>query len=483
MSFGHSFSDVFGVEPELLRTLGVFDPTLDVDARLFIDPFLLPHSKHPEFSDCAFSKYEEHFTSIYGLIQISQNEGDKAWDAALKRFRFSESKGMSGTCLGYSKNSISGHAFGPKKAAQSLRWAKQVIDLGVKDPEMFSALSLFEEGIGADLISDMIAAITIECIIKFNDRILKELSEEKTLPLEDYVLRGHKARLPRNPYSNQGEPIILLADDILKHLPIMDDPKNIPKAIEGNENLRDRVNAHIGEVFATKTKKDKEHIKDRALENAAAFQTFLDMLKLLEKSSYNVHQDPEGLLAWREIAASTTSINKLSLNVDESLPRLERLNKVVIAIIEKFTALVENNRLNRVFYFEGKPRKEAFAQLLFYAIASSYCDAADIGLTAEADAGVGPVDFKFSDGSDSVLVEVKLSTNSSTVKGYTNQLEAYNKAERSGFGHYLVIDVGKLGEKWDNLKNIARENPDFSKKNKLHLVDGSLKVSASKRAK
>ncbi len=481
MGFGQSFSTVFGIAESELRKLGILNPTLDVDARLFIDPFLLPHSKHAEFNECAFSKYEEHFTQIYNLISLSDEEGDKAWKAALRQFQFSESKGMSGTCLGYSKTSTHGHAFGPKKAAQSLRWAKQVIDLGVKDPEMFSSLSLFEDGIGADLISDMIAAITIECIIKFNHRVLDELNQTVQIPVEEFNLRGHQAMLPRNPFSNHRDPVILLADDILKHLPIMDDPKQIPQVVEGNEKLRDRVNEHIGQVFATKTKRDKEHIKDQAMQNSAAFQTFLDMLKLLERSNYNIYEDPEGLLAWRDVAASTTAINKLQLTVDTSLPRLERINKVVESILAQFTRLVENNRLNRVFYVKDKPRKEAFAQLLFYAIASSYCDAADIGMTAEADAGVGPVDFKFNDGADSVLVEIKLSTNSATVTGYEAQLGAYSKAERAGFGHYVVIDVGKLGKKWERLTKLRTSNVEFAKTNFIHLVDGSLKPSASNR--
>jgi len=222
MAFGKSFSSVFGVAAKDMRRSGVLDPTLDVYARLLIDPFLLPHSRHSEFNDCAFAKYEEHFTQIYNLISLSQQEGDKAWKAALRKFQFSESKGMSGTCLGYSKTSTHGHAFGPHKAAQSLRWAKQVIELGVKDPEMFSSLSLFEDGIGADLISDMIAAITVECIIAFNNSFLGELNKTVRIPTEEFTLRGHKAMLPRNPFSNHGDPIILLADDILKHLPIME---------------------------------------------------------------------------------------------------------------------------------------------------------------------------------------------------------------------------------------------------------------------
>lgn len=288
--------------------------------------------------------------------------------------------------------------------------------------------------------------------------------------------------LPRNPFSNHPEPVILIADDILKHLPILDDPREIPKVVEGNTDLRDRVNEHIGQIFSTKSKRDKEAIKDRAMDNAAAFQTFLDMLKLLERTQYDVYKDPDGLLIWREIASSTTAINRLQLVVDNSLPRADRLDKVVLAVIEKFANLVENNRLYRVFYVDEKPRKEAFAQLLFYAIASSYCDAADIGLTAEADAGVGPVDFKFNDGADSVLVEIKLSTNASTVKGYTAQLGAYGRAERSKLGHYVVIDVGRIGDKWKMLQDVARENPSYARLNRLHLIDGTPKTSASNRA-
>lgn len=481
MGFGHSFSDVFKIDPSTMRDLKVFDPTLDVDARLFIDPFLLPHSEHEEFSKSAFIAYEEHFTEIYNLIRLSEVEGDKAWKAALNKFQFSEAKGMGGTCLGYSKNSTQGHAFGPHKAIQSLRWAKQVIDLGVKDPEMFSSLSLFEDGIGADLISDMIAAITIKSIIKFNDRILNELCKETAIPRHEFVLRGQSAFLPKNPFSNHGDPIILLADDILKHLPIMDDPKEIPRAIEENSELKERVNKHISEVFRTKTKKDKDAIKERAFESAAAFQTFLDMLKLLENQNYDVNKDPDGLLVWRELAANTTAINKLQLTVDAALPRKERINGVVKGIIQQFTHLVENCRLNRVFYYDGQPRKEAFAQLLFYAIASSYCDASDIGLTAEADAGVGPVDFKFNDGADSVLVEIKLSTNSSTVSGFNKQLGAYMKGEKAAYGHYVVIDVGRLGKKWENLNKVRKDNESFAKNNDIHLIDGSLKTSASNR--
>lgn len=139
-AFGLTFSDKFGVDEVWLQSKGIFNPTLDVDSPLFIDPFLLPHSNHKEFSECAFEAYEAHFSEILRLLLISENVGDKAWVAALNKFKFSEAKGMGGTCLGYSANSTNhGKAFGKTKSLRSLSWAQGVVRLGVKDPEMFSS--------------------------------------------------------------------------------------------------------------------------------------------------------------------------------------------------------------------------------------------------------------------------------------------------------------------------------------------------------
>jgi hypothetical protein len=64
------------------------------------------------------------------------------------------------------------------------------------------------------------------------------------------------------------------------------------------------------------------------------------------------------------------------------------------------------------------------------------------------DTGNGPVDFKMSIGfSGRVLVEIKLSTNSKILSGYSKQLEAYKKAEQALIGYYVVIDVGGMGRK------------------------------------
>jgi hypothetical protein len=480
-AFGLTFADHFGIPEHWMQSKGVFNPTLDVDSPLFIDPFLLPHSKHKEFSECAFDAYEAHFSEIVRLLMHCEQMGDKAWVAALRRFQFSEAKGMGGTCLGYSKNSTSGRAFGKVKSLRSLKWAQGVVQLGVKDPELFSSLPVFEDGIGPDLISDMITSITITCLTAFNTRVLAAIAVETgvRIPTRLFTLKGHRAMLPENPHS-PSTPIILLADDVLKHLPLMSDPLGMKGVAETNAELRDRVNDHIGEVFKIRYKSEKERISKQALETAQSFQAFLDLLKATEKAPYNIYKDPQGLVAWSSLAATYAATNKLEIKDDPQRSRLERIDAVCEAIIAQFTHAIEAQRLWRVFYVDQDPRPERFAQLLFLAIATAYCTANDLDISPEADAGAGPVDFKFSDGSDRVVVEIKLSTNSSVVKGYQKQLKAYMAAEDTTRGHYVLIDVGKIGSAWKRLQALAGTDGGFRKDRRIHLIDGTYKASASK---
>lgn len=476
---GVSFSDHFGVPEKWFAHNGVFNPTLDIDSPLFIDPFLLHYSKHKEFSECAFESYEERFNEIFKLISGSQTVGDKAWLAAQKRFSFGEAKGLSGTCLGYSKRSTSGRGFGKVLTGKALRWAKQVIDLGVKDPELFSLMSLFEDGIGADLISDMVTSISIDCILRFNKRALNKLESDHpgSVACQPFNLLGRKTSLPENPYSKS--PIILLADDVLKHLPILDDAKSLSKVAEENSELRDRVNAHIGEIFKIRSKKDKEYITSVAMKDAAAFQTLLDLLKILEKEPYDLRKDPNGLMQWKSLAQNFTAQYSLEIDDKIDVKPIERIDHICKVIIDQFQHLVEDCRLYQSFYVDGKPRQERFAQLLFYAVSVAYCDANNLDISPEADAGIGPVDFKISGGSPKVLVEIKLSTNSHVVNGFQKQLTAYMNAEKTDYGHYVVIDVGQIGNKWKRLKKIAEQSIGFGKIRRIHLIDGKPKASAS----
>ncbi len=103
------FSTYFSVDPSLLKRLGIFDPILNVDSRLFIDPLILKTSAHKEIRTDAVRQYEDHFGKIIRLLKASITPGDVAWRSAGALIRAPEIKG---TCLGYGAASIHGSAVG-----------------------------------------------------------------------------------------------------------------------------------------------------------------------------------------------------------------------------------------------------------------------------------------------------------------------------------------------------------------------------------
>jgi len=106
-----------------------------------------------------------------------------------------------------------------------------------------------------------------------------------------------------------------------------------------------------------------------------------------------------------------------------------------------------------------------------------------LALTPEANSGNGPVDFKISQGYQSkIIVELKLSTNTSLVHGYERQLEIYKKADDSNQGIFVLVDVGYLGQKLMKIEK-SRESFLYSHDNasEIFYVDVLRKKSASKR--
>jgi hypothetical protein len=166
------FSAYFDIAEDLLAQLGVLNPTLNADTKLFIDPFLIPESKHPEISAGGRKTYHRHFETVIKLLSASKAEGDVPWRSARRLMEFPEIKG---TCLGYGAQSVSGSGSGAFTTAGVMQTAKAIVDLGIDDPDLFVAMGLFEEGIGPDRISDMATNVIFPDLIAFNTRILPEL--------------------------------------------------------------------------------------------------------------------------------------------------------------------------------------------------------------------------------------------------------------------------------------------------------------------
>lgn len=470
-----TISSEFGIDVAVLDKLGVVNVLLNTDTLVFIDPLLLEESVHKEISEGAYRSYSERFENIIKLLSVSKAVDDVPWRNAKRLFHFSE---ISWTCLGYG-TTVKGSGFGKDLISSTLDTASQIVALGVDDIDLFMALALFEEGIGPDRISDMTTNIILPDLISFSERVNRTLK----IPTKQFKVGANSYNLVVNPYSEQ--PLIFVPNDIVRDLPIASDWSDISRVVRENEELRARVNAHVGAIWATMTKKDKQRLKRSALKSKEAFQQVMDMIREVEPKPYDFKGDRNGESFWTELLKQIPKDYPYDLsNYAGRKLSAEEVVEIVNKILSQFQDLIENKGLWKELWDEnGKPRKEKASQRLFFAVAYSYCKANNIDLTPEADAGNGPVDFKLSQGFDSKLVvEVKLSTNSNLVHGYEKQLEIYKNADDTDLGVFLIIDVGGIGKKYGEVQKMRNELiKEFGKASDIWYIDGNQKVSASKR--
>ena len=200
-----------------------------------------------------------------------------------------------------------------------------------------------------------------------------------------------------------------------------------------------------------------------------------------EKAPYDATADPEGHYIWRRLHTELATQYPLQL-IQPPHRTPDDLEKLVEAIIEAFTNLVENKGLWYLLWQNGEPRHERAAQRLFFGAADAYCKANNLDVSPETDSGGGPVDFKFSSGyAARVLVEIKLSKGK-VVNGYETQLEVYKQAESTTRAKYVVVDVGSMGKKLQKIITIRNQRiAKGERAAKIFEVDGNKQVSASRR--
>jgi hypothetical protein len=439
MSEPVTLSMAWGVDAEILDKAGVIDVTLNCDTNLFIDPLLLDEASDTDFRACATRAYEQRFSQLIDLLVASKREGDVAWRAAERHLSFHE---IPFTHLGYSSGT-SGSGFGSKLSGHLLVVAKEVVDLGVVNPDLFMALALFEGGIGADRISDMTTNIVVDCLARFTHVVATSLGRA----LAPFTLAGIAYKLPPNPM-NAKEPLLLVPKDIVRDLPIAADWDAIASAAQETQDLKDRVNQHVGELWRARTVREKNEVLKTAMSSKKSFDFLLDLVRSAVDEPYDVRSDHRGEIYPAEIRKQIAQREPLDLvQYAGRALTLDEVDAVVVAIIAQFKRLIEDKGLWRECWNPGHSvaRLEKAMQRLFYAVATSYCDANGLDISPESDGGSGPVDFKISAGSNSkVLVELKRSKNSNLVGAYTEQLDAYLRAEGALRAHYLIVDVGNL---------------------------------------
>lgn len=464
-----TFSEQFSVPSSVLENTGVFDVILDVDTRVFIDPALLELCTEPEFVG-ARSKVEGYFSSIIALLRHSKQSDDMYWRAANRLLTFRE---LSGTCFGYSQNGTGGNAIGEKLRGSILNTIKELITEGETDPVLFELLGVFQEDIGCDRVSDLITFILRDEILQYTQRVVN-LAGISTIT----VHLGQREYLTcRNPYNKK--PLLLLPSIILSPLPIADDFDDIDCICQENERVRQDINAYFD--LGRRKKLHKSQILSLMRSSSSFRSALVTAYKTIPKNAYDFSSDPAGEYVWLAAAREYVSEYPLTLT-DLPLETTDDVLSITRVICDRFKNLIEDNGLSKLLYDStGVPKHESAAQLLFFGIADSYCDANNIDLTKEGNNGRGPVDFKLSRGAnDKVVVETKLTSNSQLRHGIEIQLPIYMRQEKTKQAIYIIIDTGhpKALENFINFYNDL--NQEIKKKISYLVIDATPKLSASK---
>ena len=169
-----SVTDQFKLDKARFDRTGAFDSILDMDTRLFIDPFLLPHTSATELKGGRV-KILDRFSKILTLMEHTSSAGDATWREASRLLDFREAKGFN---FGYGGEGAAGSGMGPTIRRQLLKTAHEIVSKGIKDPVIFELVGIFEEGIGCDRISDMACRIIVIRV----GRLIGILYQESTRP-------------------------------------------------------------------------------------------------------------------------------------------------------------------------------------------------------------------------------------------------------------------------------------------------------------
>lgn len=455
-------STILGVSREILESLGVFDSTVDYDSRLHLDPALLGKSNIPEFENSR-RKVVRYFRNILLLASKLKREGDPFWNAAHKLLCFGEGLNSG---LGYSSTGTSGSGIGAETATRILHTVKQIVDAGITDPEIFHLVPIFESRIGPDRISDMISLILQDEFIAYTKRIVHELKVD--IPIVN------------------SKPIVFVPKELLSNLPIAEQWEDIGIAAAYNESVRNSISSLIGKSWRQiASEYTKQGLKALFISNPELLKELLAMYKERKGNSYDFILDHLGILLWDIVGPQVAEEFPIDLKKYQKVTS-ENILEVVMKICVQYKNLIENNGLVEPLYDdEGKRRPERFAQLLFFAIADSYCNANDLDLNREINAGSGALDFKMSHGLAKVTVEIKYSNNPKLVEGFEKQLPIYNKAEKvpDQYSIYLVLRINdnqdqklrKIDSIIADRTRIKQSSPGF------FVVDAIIKPTASKR--
>lgn len=407
----------------------------------------------------AFDHYKKFFAQLLLLLRGVKimDDGDIAWREAKRRVRFPEYKS---TCIGYGSGTISGSGSGVELNDKILQTAKEIIGLAESNPDIFLLLPLLEEGIGADIISDMAQNIVDEYICEYTTDVMEKIGLQGTYNYRVITVYG-EIRVFSLPYNEFHKcPIKLLPIDILSNLPLADkfDDWLVHQA-SVNQEMRAQVNKLIGITWLDTTKSEKKEGILNLIKKDKDF--FLAVLSTLQNNAfehYDLEKDYAGLYRWLEDSKKFITITQLPSHTASQ--KQVTLHTIIEAIINNFKVLIEDQDLWRLFWTEHYAKlrhvREFYSQMLFFMVASNWLSGYGGNITINRDFNKEnkQLEFTFSMcGSARIIVQVKHSDNYAGLKkSYEEQLERCSISKVQSY--FLVLDFGR--DKSSQLESILK---------------------------
>lgn len=470
------FSEEFNVSPT--KRDDWFDPILDTDTPLFVDPFLIFKEEVTEWAG-AHDQLIGHFDTCFHLIaQGNRNRASVPYKKALRLLTFPEPKEV---CLGYTESGTGGAGGGSGYARLMAEAMVAAIDRGLTDLKHFEELGILNEGIGPDRISDFTCNVLRSRLIAYTKRVAAR-HHLPTRPVKiagaaydpqrvAWVSETHK--LPWNPYNRRA--VLLVPERFLRDLPTInaDDWWENFEA----EQIRDDVNYEVmGKV-------NKRRIVATARRHIVHVAQWAHAQEARPPDPYDLPSDKNGVYQWDRATRRYAAQHPISLEPPQDDTAFFA---VIERVVSEFKLYIEDQRGWELLWNDDSTEKhEEAAQLAFLGIARSYCRANNIVVDREVELGKGPVDFKFSNGyKRRALLEIKKLHNGKFWNGLSAQLPSYLHSDECNDGWFVAIQYrssGTSSERLLRLPNEVRRVADMTSKNlRYKTIDARPKLSASK---
>ena len=429
------FTDAFEVTEEMLNAHGAFNVSLVVDLPLFVDPFLLFHSKKTEYRRL-HDKIIEYLT----YLRDHASQGNVTKDQLKHLYHFSE---VSETWLGFSQSDNRGRGLGGKFAEALASNLQQLFrDFGqeqVTKSSHLEKLCLIREGVGRDMISDfttnLIKRFLCEYTQTFASKHLKDgQCDEFSVSRVDFhretgVWAPAAFRLPKF----AGRFVLLSPKDILtkdenwiNKEDLYREYNSIPIAM-GNAELRGRVDSYFRSVLPRRaSEKETTEAKRKTI---LKFPEIIDHYIRLKEDNGD---KAESLSAEKVRESEGLYIRQFGQLVFSFLANTDFYKEPLTsreAALEKVHFLkdvIENKGGHRLFFDKGVPiKRESDLQILYRLV----WHRTSFNVSREVNDGRGPVDFEVSRGCwDKTLVEMKLASNKQLERNLEKQVQVYQKA-------------------------------------------------------